>query len=232
MEALAAENIAAVSLTGDTPMQTRQDNVDRFQNGKNCRVFVGNIQAAGVGITLTAASHVIFTELDWVPGNMTQAEDRCHRIGQHDSVLVQHLVLEGSLSARMAKVLIEKQDVIDRALDRGKEVEVPATPSRERAATESVSHEKLTAIAEKLTPEQISAIHRGLQILAGWDEDHARSLNGIGFSKMDVAIGHSLANSFSLTARQAALGQKLVNRYRRQLPDEVVLAAKSTEEIG
>ncbi len=58
------------------------------------------------------------------------------------------------------------------------------------------------------------------------DRDHASTVNGMGFSKMDVAIGHSLAASHRLTAKQAALGQKLVNRYRRQLPDEIVARAK------
>jgi len=232
MAALAEAEIGAVSLTGDTPMQTRQDNVDRFQADSNCRAFVGNIQAAGVGITLTAAAHVIFVELDWVPGNMTQAEDRCHRIGQTDSVLVQHLVLEGSLSARMAKVLIDKQDVIDRALDRKEEIaeEVPATPSRDKAATESLTRSKLDELAAKLTPDNIAAIHAGLKILAGFDSDFAREQNGMGYGKMDVQIGHSLAESYALTARQAALGSKLVNKYRRQLPEELVAAAKGIAE--
>jgi hypothetical protein len=216
-----------VTLTGDTPMQRRQDNVDAFQRDPNVRVFIGNIQAAGVGITLTAASQVIFAELDWVPGNMTQAEDRCHRIGQHDNVLVQHLVLEGSLSARMSKVLIEKQEIIDLALDRKEELPPePATPSRERAATESTTRSKLAQIAETLTKEQIEAIHTGLKIIAGYDADYAQEQNGMGYSKMDVAIGHSLAESYSLTPRQAALGQKLVNKYRRQLPAELVAEAK------
>ncbi len=227
MAALAEAEIEAVSLTGDTPMQTRQDNVDRFQREPNCRAFVGNIQAAGVGITLTAAAHVIFVELDWVPGNMTQAEDRCHRIGQTDSVLVQHLVLEGSLSARMAKVLIDKQDVIDRALDRKEEiVDIPATPSRDKAATESLTRSKLEELATKLTAENIAAIHQGLKMLAGMDGDFAREQNGIGFSKMDVHIGHSLANAYTLTAKQAALGSKLVNKYRRQLPAELIQSVK------
>ena len=55
--------------------------------------------------------------LDWVPGNMSQAEDRCHRIGQEDSVLVQHLVVDGSIDARMAEALVGKQKVLDKALD-------------------------------------------------------------------------------------------------------------------
>jgi len=107
----------ALAITGDTPMRERQQIVDLFQMPESgCRVVVGQIQAAGVGITLTASSHVVFVELDWTPGNMAQAEDRCHRIGQKNSVLVQYLELEGSLDCRMAKSLVRKQTVIDKAL--------------------------------------------------------------------------------------------------------------------
>ena len=224
--ALASENIEAVSITGDTPMQARQSAVDRFQTVSECRVVVGNIQAAGVGITLTAASHVIFAELDWVPGNITQAEDRCHRIGQLNSVLVQHIVLDGSIDARMAKALVEKQVVLDAALDNERAAIVaPVTPSREKAATESTTRTKLDEVAAKLTTEQIAAIHEGLKLLATMDRDHAATLNGVGYSKMDSQIGHSLAEAIRLTPRQAALGQKIVHRYRRQLGDDLVAVA-------
>jgi SWI/SNF-related matrix-associated actin-dependent regulator 1 of chromatin subfamily A len=80
-------------------------------------VFIGSITAAGFGLTLTAAAHVVFAELDWVPANLTQAEDRTHRIGQQDSVLVQHLVLQDSLDARMVRTLIRKQRIVDRVAD-------------------------------------------------------------------------------------------------------------------
>ena len=102
---------------GGTPQAARQVEVDRFQNDKSVKVFIGQIQAAGVGITLTAASHVIFVELDWVPGTVSQAEDRCHRIGQNNYVLVQHLVLENSLDAVMAKTLIRKQSIVEKTLN-------------------------------------------------------------------------------------------------------------------
>ena len=70
-------------------------------------------------ITLTASSHVVFVELDWVPGTLTKAEDRLHRIGQEaSSVLIQHLVLEDSIDAYMAKKVIAKQKQIDKALNR------------------------------------------------------------------------------------------------------------------
>lgn len=106
-----------VSIDGRTKNEDRQLATERFQTDPNVRVFVGTIRAAGVGITLVASSTVIFGELDWVPGNVTQAEDRCHRIGQTDTVFVRHLVLEDSLDERMAQIIVEKQEVIDKALD-------------------------------------------------------------------------------------------------------------------
>lgn len=108
---------AAVTLTGTDGVEARQAAVDRFQEDDSCRVFVGSIMAAGLGLTLTAASHVVFAELTWVPAHLTQAEDRTHRIGQSSSVLVQHLVLQDSLDARMVGTLLGKQDLIDRIVD-------------------------------------------------------------------------------------------------------------------
>jgi SWI/SNF-related matrix-associated actin-dependent regulator 1 of chromatin subfamily A len=106
-----------VTFHGDTPLDERQNAVDVFQDDPNCKVFLGTIKAAGVGITLTAASHVIFAELDPTPGNMAQAEDRAHRIGQTRGVFIEHLVWDGTLDARMCRLLIKKQDTIDKVLD-------------------------------------------------------------------------------------------------------------------
>lgn len=120
VDALAAEfGTAAVVIDGRTPLDRRQFAVDRFQTDESCVVCIASIQAAGVGLTLTASSHVIFAELDWVPGNMTQAEDRVHRIGQKENVLVWHIVADGSIDAHMAKTIVRKQRVIDAALDAG-----------------------------------------------------------------------------------------------------------------
>ena len=111
-------------ITGGTPVKHRQGIVERFQNDKNVNLFIGNIKAAGTGITLTAASTVVFVELDWVPGNVTQAEDRCHRIGQTSAVLVQHLVVDSSLDINMAKAIIKKQKVIDKTVNSNAAVNV------------------------------------------------------------------------------------------------------------
>lgn len=226
IEAIAAEfGKECVTLYGATKMVDRQKAVERFQKDPTCLLFVGGISAAGVGITLTAASHVVFAELDWVPGNMTQCEDRAHRIGQTEMVLVQHLVLEGSLDARMANILVGKQEVLAAALDTVSitAAQEPAVPSKDRAATEGSSRSKIEALAAKLTPEHIQAIHAGLKLLAAMDGDHARQLNAIGFSRIDVQIGHSLANSPRLSPKQAALGVSLVRKYRRQVQEHAAV---------
>jgi SWI/SNF-related matrix-associated actin-dependent regulator 1 of chromatin subfamily A len=104
-----------VILVGGMCPLAKQASIDRFQRDPSCRVFIGNIQAAGVGITLApASSHVVFAELSWVPAELSQCEDRLHRVGTIDSVLVQHLVLAGSLDAIMVKVLLRKQGILDK----------------------------------------------------------------------------------------------------------------------
>ena len=116
LEELLSE-FSPVIVTGETHDADRGMYVKRFQENKDCRLFIGSIRAAGVGLTLTASSHVIFVELDPTPGRMTQAEDRAHRIGQRNMVLVQHLLYDGTLCARMAKILVRKQAIITQALD-------------------------------------------------------------------------------------------------------------------
>ena len=105
-----------VMLRGGDNASDKQDAIDTFQNDPACRVFVGSLLAAGVGVTLTAAQTVVFAELDWVPGNVSQAEDRCHRMGQTCNVLVRHLVVDKSIDANIAYAMVEKQRVIDQSL--------------------------------------------------------------------------------------------------------------------
>jgi len=103
---------------GRSHPEERQDLVATFQSAKTVRtVAVLGLHAMGVGLTLTRGSFVIFAELDWVPALITQAEDRCHRIGQREAVLVQHLVMDGSVDAVLARMLMRKQAIADRALN-------------------------------------------------------------------------------------------------------------------
>ncbi len=107
----------AVKVTGGTHVADRGAAVKAFQEDPLCRVFIGSIGAAGVGITLTAATLVVFVELTPVPGQMTQAEDRAHRIGQKNFLLVKILVKNHSLGARLAKIIVRKQAVLKEGLD-------------------------------------------------------------------------------------------------------------------
>ena len=243
----------SVVITGKTSIEKRQEAVDSFQNDPNVKLIIGNIIAAGVGLTLTASSHVIFCELDWVPGNVTQAEDRCHRLGQLLSVLVQHLLLEGSIDVTMAKKLIEKQEIIEKALDRTEnleldfaEAEIRETPVRENlsfseirkridfyhSATRNVQPNDLTRELEdtKLAPELVEAVLQGLQILARVC-DGAIRLDGSGFNSFDTMVGSRLASLEKLTDKQALLGKKILYKYHRQLPDNINAIIRKKEEV-
>ena len=106
-----------VGITGKTPVDRRQEFVHRFQGSPSCRVFLGQMKAAGVGLTLTAAHQVVFVELPWTPGEVTQAEDRCHRLGQRNVVVVNHVVGKDTFDHRMARGIVKKQNVIDGVFD-------------------------------------------------------------------------------------------------------------------
>ncbi|HQQ00757.1 MAG TPA: DEAD/DEAH box helicase [bacterium] len=222
----------SVVLTGRENQIVRQEAVDRFQSDPTVNVFIGSITAAGVGITLTASSHVVFAELDWVPGNMSQAEDRCHRIGQTDSVFVQHFVLEESIDARMARTLISKQAVIDAAMDADveiKKIPVLPLPEIEECATAKRSRKEIQEEAVKLTPEQIQAVHTALRIVQGVC-DRAQELDGMGFNRFDVRMGHALAWEESLTPQQAAIGRRIVMKYKKQYGQELFDIIKGEKE--
>jgi SWI/SNF-related matrix-associated actin-dependent regulator of chromatin subfamily A-like protein 1 len=106
MGALAEYN--PVVITGDTSERQRHDAIIRFQNTLETRVFVGQIDACGVAITLTAAHDVVFVECSWVPGANYQAASRCHRLGQHDGVLARMLYVPGTLDERIIRTFQRK----------------------------------------------------------------------------------------------------------------------------
>jgi len=107
----------SVTVTGGKSMAQRQEAVDAFQNDPKCRVFIGNITAAGVGLTLTAASTVAFVEMGWTPGEHLQAEDRIHRIGQTELCSIYYLVASETIEEEVAGILDSKQKVIGAVLD-------------------------------------------------------------------------------------------------------------------
>lgn len=112
----------AVLLTGETPAAKRQSLVDRFQHDENVRVFVANLIAGGVGLNLTAARQVVFNDLDWVPANHWQAEDRAYRIGQHGTVNVTYFVAEGTVDEFVMQTLKLKTSLIEAVVEGAAEI--------------------------------------------------------------------------------------------------------------
>jgi SWI/SNF-related matrix-associated actin-dependent regulator of chromatin subfamily A-like protein 1 len=107
----------AVKIAGDVSEAFRQQAIDRFQNDPKCKLFVGQIQAAGTGITLTAASHVAFLELPWTSGDVLQCEDRVHRIGQFQPVIIYYLLAANTIDEDMAEIIDRKRKILDAVLD-------------------------------------------------------------------------------------------------------------------
>ena len=112
-----ANHYGAVKLTGDTSTDERAHNVDTFQNDPNCRLFVSTMKAGGVGITLTAASDVLFIEQGWTPADMDQAADRAHRIGQRDSVTAWTLIAEGTIDEDIKELINYKRGLVEASTD-------------------------------------------------------------------------------------------------------------------
>ena len=102
----------AVKVNGSMSKIERQNSVDRFQEDEKVKVFVGNIKAAGVGITLTAAEAVIMNDLSFLPSDHSQAEDRAYRIGQKNNVLVYYPLFENTIEGLIYDILIAKKQVI------------------------------------------------------------------------------------------------------------------------
>jgi len=103
----------AVPLYGRMNQEQRQESVDSFQNDPKTKIFVSNIKAGGVGITLTAGEVVIFNDLSFVPSDMAQAEDRAFRIGQKKNVSCMYPIFDNTLERIIYNIVQKKKRVID-----------------------------------------------------------------------------------------------------------------------
>jgi SWI/SNF-related matrix-associated actin-dependent regulator 1 of chromatin subfamily A len=102
----------AVKLDGSMSKPNRQHSVDEFQNNEKVKVFVSNLKAGGVGITLTAAEAVIFNDISFVPSDMAQAEDRAYRYGQKSNVLIYYPIFDNSVEAIIYDIVNAKKQII------------------------------------------------------------------------------------------------------------------------
>lgn len=117
VDQIATEFADGVKIQGGITSEKRQAAVDRFQNSDEQKVIACNIKAAGVGLTLTAASDVLFIEQGWTPSDMEQGADRCHRIGQKDSVTAWLMLTADTIDEDIAALIHHKRSIVDKAID-------------------------------------------------------------------------------------------------------------------
>lgn len=102
-----------VRFTGQENQKERDQAIEKFMNDDNVMVFIGNIKAAGVGITLTSASNVAFMEFPWTSGDLVQASDRVHRLGQRNAVTIWYMVAENTIDEAICELLQQKAKIVD-----------------------------------------------------------------------------------------------------------------------
>ncbi|PON64857.1 chromatin remodeling factor [Parasponia andersonii] len=114
---LLKKKVDCIRIDGNTPAASRQALVIDFQEKDSVKVAVLSIRAGGVGLTLTAASTVVFAELSWTPGDLIQAEDRAHRIGQASSVNIYYLLANDTVDDIIWDVVQSKLENLGQMLD-------------------------------------------------------------------------------------------------------------------
>jgi SWI/SNF-related matrix-associated actin-dependent regulator of chromatin subfamily A-like protein 1 len=106
-----------VVVDGRVTGRKREESVRQFRSHRKKDLFLGNWIAAGVGLTLTAASNVAGLDLPWTPGELLQGEDRIHRIGQKKLALIHYLIAQGTIEEKQIKILQRKTKILDAVLD-------------------------------------------------------------------------------------------------------------------
>ena len=203
---VAEAGIDSVKLTGSTPERRRQQMVDRFQSDPDCRVFIGSIQAAGVALTLTAARDVYFAELTWRPSDLLQAEDRCHRIGQENSVNIRYVARTGTLDEALCEMVVSKQSDIEKVLDVERTEEDPRPPPGGNID-----------IVPDIVPDDLEdAVRARLETLYALC-DGVASNDGMGFSMITRGPGVRLLGKSYFQPRDFERGVWICRVHKKQL---------------
>ncbi len=102
---------------GKMSFKEKKKEVKRFVEDKNCQIFIGTIGSAGEGLTLTVSNYAVFFDMHWNPAKMWQAEDRIHRIGQKNKVIIHNLIMENTIEEKILQKLEEKKKLIETVVD-------------------------------------------------------------------------------------------------------------------
>lgn len=143
----------SVLLLGNTPIDERGEMVKKFQSDPKCKIFFGGTRSAGVGITLTAASNVIFLDLPWNPADLEQGENRAHRPGAtYESLNIYQIISRNTIDSFMKKLLARKQDIINQLIE-GKVVEEEDNMINEYINSLKLKYEKEKKCLEENLPD-------------------------------------------------------------------------------
>ncbi|XP_009894153.1 PREDICTED: LOW QUALITY PROTEIN: DNA annealing helicase and endonuclease ZRANB3 [Charadrius vociferus] len=167
-EAVIESKVRYIRIDGSVPSAERIHLVNQFQKDPDTRVAILSIQAAGQGLTFTAATHVVFAELYWDPGHIKQAEDRAHRIGQCSSVNIHFLIAKGTMDTLMWAMLNRKAKVTGSTLN-GK---------KEKMQAEEGDKEKwdFLSFAETWTPNESLEDHRNELLFTHFEKERQHDI--------------------------------------------------------
>jgi SWI/SNF-related matrix-associated actin-dependent regulator 1 of chromatin subfamily A len=112
---------SCVIYNGKMTAKKKDKNQERFLNDPTCKVFVGNINSAGVGLSLVSSDVLVFNSFDWVPGQNTQFESRVHRLTSANDVNIYYQILNNTMSAEMFDKVIGKEMVISQIIKKEEE---------------------------------------------------------------------------------------------------------------
>jgi hypothetical protein len=110
-----------VIYNGKLNSKQKDNNKDEFLNNPNVKVFIGNIQAAGVGITLNVAKYLVFNTFSYVTGENEQMQDRIHRIGQTQPCDIYYQMFRGTQYEKMWNIVLRKQLIIEQVIKKENE---------------------------------------------------------------------------------------------------------------
>ncbi|NXS42398.1 ZRAB3 endonuclease, partial [Balaeniceps rex] len=167
-EAVIENKARYIRIDGSVPSAERIHLVNQFQKDPDTRVAILSIQAAGQGLTFTAATHVVFAELYWDPGHIKQAEDRAHRIGQCSSVNIHFLIAKGTMDTLMWAMLNRKAKVTGSTLN-GK---------KEKMQAEEGDKEKwdFLSFAETWTPNESLEDHKNELLFTHFEKERQHDI--------------------------------------------------------
>jgi hypothetical protein len=131
----------------------------------------------------------------------------------------------------MCHKIIEKMHIAEQVLDK-ETSDIPLVYSEDEPAVSALTRAKIASKVKDFDVSLIPAIHEGIQVIAGYDQDYAKDKNDIGFNAIDTRVGHWLAQKAVITTEQAIVGMEMIKKYRKQLPHNLYCCIfESKEEV-